>query len=70
MDRKRALCGGCWFLANVFALAAVPMALGAAALAGGSEWSLQSWALLFGAGAALALLVVLVGVARRLERAP
>ena len=48
MDKKRALCGGCWFLANVLALVSVPMALEAAVLAGGNEWSLQSWALLFG----------------------
>ena len=41
MDKKRALCGGCWFLANVLTLVSVPMVLEAAVLAGGKEWSLR-----------------------------
>ena len=68
IDAKSGVCGGCWFLANVLALITVPLLLEAAVIAGGSKWSLQSWALLFGGGAALALMAVLIAAACRLER--
>lgn len=68
MDKKRGVWGGCWFLANALGLVSVPMVLEAAVLAGGNEWSLQSWALLIGGGAALVLMAVLVAIACRLER--